>query len=240
MPPSTTRAEPVMNEDSSDARNSAARAISSGRPSRPMGMCTSRRCRRTGSASSSASRGVSIGPGHSGVGPDARPGVLDGQLTGEGEDAPLRRRVGHLRRRRPHQGHERGHVHDGAAARVDHGRDRRPAAEPHPLQVDLHHSVPRRRGRVEHAAVVAGKDPGVVEQDVQATEGVHGRTHHVGHLTLVGHVHRRRPWPDRRRSVMVAAVSPGGVGHDVGHHDGGSLRRRTVRPPPDRCRCPPP
>ncbi len=43
IPPSTTSADPVMNEDSSEARNRAARAISSGRPNRPMGMCTSRR-----------------------------------------------------------------------------------------------------------------------------------------------------------------------------------------------------
>lgn len=38
IPPSTTNDVPVMNDDSSLARNSAAFAISSGRPKRPMGM----------------------------------------------------------------------------------------------------------------------------------------------------------------------------------------------------------
>ena len=42
MPPSTTRAAPVMNDDSSEARNSAPLAISSARPNRPTGMWTSR------------------------------------------------------------------------------------------------------------------------------------------------------------------------------------------------------
>ncbi len=169
-----------MNEDSSDARNSAARAISSGRPSRPMGMCTSRRWRRSGSASSSASRGVSMGPGTDGVGPDAPAGVLHGQLAGEGQHAALRRRVGHLRGGRAHQGHERGHVHDRTAAGVEHGRDRGPAAQPHALQVHVHDLLPGRRGGVEDPAVVVGEDPGVVEQDVQAA---------------VGADRGRRPWP---------------------------------------------
>ena len=53
-----------MNDESSLARNNAAFASSSACPSRPMGMCTNRRWRRAGSASSSASMGVSIGPGH--------------------------------------------------------------------------------------------------------------------------------------------------------------------------------
>ena len=54
-----------MNDDSSDARNSAALASSSARPSRPIGMCTSRRCLRSGSLMSSSSIGVAIGPGQS-------------------------------------------------------------------------------------------------------------------------------------------------------------------------------
>src|SRR3989454_3336501 len=64
MPPSTTSAAPVISEESSEASHSAACAISDARPKRPMGMCTSRRARRCGSLRSSASIGVSIGPGH--------------------------------------------------------------------------------------------------------------------------------------------------------------------------------
>src|SRR5262249_60400500 len=59
MPPSTTSDAPVMNDESSDARNSAALASSSACPSRPIGSCTMRRARRTGSERSSASSGVS-------------------------------------------------------------------------------------------------------------------------------------------------------------------------------------
>ena len=64
MPPSTTSAAPVMKLESSDAKKSAAFAISSACPSLPIGMWTSRRSRLTGSASRFAISGVSIGPGH--------------------------------------------------------------------------------------------------------------------------------------------------------------------------------
>ena len=65
IPPSTTNVAPVTNDDSSEARNRAARAISSAWPNRPTGMWTNLRSRRAGSASSSARSGVSMGPGHS-------------------------------------------------------------------------------------------------------------------------------------------------------------------------------
>src|SRR5205085_3943231 len=63
IPPSTRNVEPFTYELSSLARNSAAFAISSARANRPIGMCTSRRLRRAGSASSSARCGVWTGPG---------------------------------------------------------------------------------------------------------------------------------------------------------------------------------
>src|SRR5438477_10045792 len=65
IPPSTRNVDPFTYDDSSLARNNAAFAISSGRAKRPGGMCTSRRLRRAGSASSSCSSGVSTGPGQS-------------------------------------------------------------------------------------------------------------------------------------------------------------------------------
>ena len=56
----------VMKLASSLARNATAAAISSARAKRPIGMCTSRRWARSGSAAnSSCSSGVSTGPGHS-------------------------------------------------------------------------------------------------------------------------------------------------------------------------------
>src|SRR6266542_2756142 len=54
MPPSTTSAAPVMNDESSQARNRAARAISAACPGRPIGMWTSRLAAHCGSAMSSA------------------------------------------------------------------------------------------------------------------------------------------------------------------------------------------
>ena len=55
-----------MKDESSDARNAAAAAISVASPKRPMGMCTSRRAARSGSlANNSCSNGVFTGPGHS-------------------------------------------------------------------------------------------------------------------------------------------------------------------------------
>ena len=61
-------------------------------------------------------------------------------------------------------------------------------------------------GRVEDAAVVAGEDAGVVEQDVQGAEVAHRRVHHVGDLCLVGHV---APTADARppAPVIEATVS---------------------------------
>ena len=97
-----------------------------------MGMWTSRRWRRAGSASSSASRGVSIGPGQIELAripwraySTASSRVKEYPAFGGG--------VGDLGGGRPHQGHERGHVDDGATAGGQHGGHRGPAAEPHPL-----------------------------------------------------------------------------------------------------------
>src|SRR5436190_1993408 len=107
MPPSTTSVAPVMNEESSQARKRAARAISCACPGRPIGMWTSRR-----------------------------------------------------------------------AARIEQGRDPVLAAEPHTLEVDGHHTVPRGVGRLESAGVVGREDAGVVVEDVQAVEGVDGESDH--------------------------------------------------------------
>ena len=188
MPPSTTRLAPVMNDDSSDARNSAACASSSARPSRPMGMWTIRRARRSGSDNSSSSSGVWIGPGHKELARMPCQRVLDRDLACHREHAPLARGVGDLRGGGAHDRDERRDVDDGAPTRREHRGDAGLAAEPHALEVDLHHAFPRRFGRVERAAVVRGKDAGVVVEDVQATEGVHRGLHHRGAVVGPGHV----------------------------------------------------
>ena len=64
IPPSTTSSAPVMNEASSDARNSAALAISAASPKRPIGTCTRRRCRFSSVSRNFISSSVRSGPGH--------------------------------------------------------------------------------------------------------------------------------------------------------------------------------
>src|SRR5260370_40879986 len=66
IPPSTTNDVPVMNDDSSLARKSAALAISSGRPKRPIGMWTRRRLRRAGDAGGAGASGGAGGAGGEG------------------------------------------------------------------------------------------------------------------------------------------------------------------------------
>ena len=153
-----------------------------------MGMWTIRRARRSGSDNSSSSSGVWIGPGTQGVGSDALPRVLDRDLACHREHAPLARGIGDLRGGGAHDRDERRDVDDGAPTRREHRGDAGLAAEPHALQVDLHHAFPRRFGRVERAAVVRGKDAGVVVEDVQATEGVHRGLHHRRAVVGPGHV----------------------------------------------------
>src|SRR5262249_25022510 len=61
IPPSATRTDPVTNDDSSDARNTATSAISRGMPGRPIGTTTSALGRPPSLAP--ATIGVSTHPG---------------------------------------------------------------------------------------------------------------------------------------------------------------------------------
>ena len=63
MPPSTTNSVPVVKEDSSEARKSAASAISSASPKRPIGMWTRRRCFFSSVSRNFISSSVRSGPG---------------------------------------------------------------------------------------------------------------------------------------------------------------------------------
>jgi hypothetical protein len=165
MPPSTISDAPVMKEESSEARNSAAFASSSARPSLPMGMWTKR------------------------VATDPRPGVLDGDLSRHREHGTLRARVGRLGCGRAHPCDERCDVDDGTAAGVEHRRHPVLTAERDALHVDVERPVPHLLGRIGHRAVVGEHHAGVVVEDVQPTEAVDGEPHHplrVGGLRHVG------------------------------------------------------
>ena len=97
-----------------------------------------------------------------------------------------------------------------------------PTAQPHALQVDVHHVVPGRRGSVEDTAVVAGEDPGVVEEHVQATELLGGRGDDVGHLRLIRHVGYDGDGASSGVDDLLDGVA-GGLGHHVGDDHGGAF-----------------
>jgi hypothetical protein len=159
-----------MNDESSEARNSTAPAISSGSPKRPIGTCTRR------------------------VDPDTLAGELHPELAGHRQDAALGRRVGDLAGRRAHHGHERRGVDDRAAPLLEHVGQRGLAAQVDRREVDLLHPPPRIELGVEDRVVVRWADPGVVEGDVHRAEGVLRRPEERVHLLLVRDVdvHVRR------------------------------------------------
>ena len=138
IPPSTTSAEPVTKDASSDARNSAATAISSGttepadrdvhEPALPSGRVGQQPRQQRRLDGSWADR----------VGPDAPAGVLDRHLAGDGQHAALGGRIRRAARWPRPSAHERRHVHDGASTRIEHGGNSGAAPEPDTLEVDLH------------------------------------------------------------------------------------------------------
>ena len=202
-----------MKDESSDARNAAAAAISVASPKRPMGMCTSRRAARSGSlANNSCSNGVFTGPGHSALTAHALPGELDAELPRHGEHAALRRRVADLARRRAHDGHERGRVDDRPFAAGQQVRQGVLAAQVHRRQVDALHALPRIESRFEDRVVVGRADAGVVAADVDPPVvaghlGVEG-FHFVGgrHIGLDEHAaHRSR----HRTAGLLVEVNDG-------------------------------
>ena len=92
-PPSTASTAPVTNEASALARNRAAAAISSARPSRLTGR-VSPNAFRPASSSKPRSIGVSVGPGAMQIDPYALRGMIDRQRLGEHGRATLRGDVG--------------------------------------------------------------------------------------------------------------------------------------------------
>src|SRR5438270_12874786 len=73
------------------------------------------------------------------------------------------------------------------------------AAEVDPLQVDGHHLVPHRLVQVDDRAVPLREDPGVVVEDVEASEPLHRPAHRAADLVLA---------PDVRLDEERLSVAP--------------------------------
>ena len=157
-------------------------------PGRPMGMCTSRRRAHSGSLISSASSGVSTGPGQSALQRTPRRAHSTAISRVIASTPPLLA----------------VYAICGVAAPISATNDATLTIEPPPestmagmpclhpsqtpAQVDVHDAVPRGNAGLGGAAVVAGHDPGVVVEHVEAAEGVDREPDHRGDLVLVGHV----------------------------------------------------
>ena len=121
-----------------------------------------------------------------GVGAQSLLGVLDGECAGQGEHARLAgavdRAVGHAGECRRRRG-----VDDVAAARQQ-VRQRRPAEQKGPREVDAEHLVPALQA--ELVGVVEAEDAGDVHQHVELSEavdaGAHGRVHLRGLADVAG------------------------------------------------------
>ncbi len=73
------------------------------------------------------------------------------------------------------------------------------AAEEDALRVHVLDALPDLDGCVDDGGVVAGRDAGVVVEDVDSAESLRRGPHHPRHLALVGHVH-----PDGERRALGA------------------------------------
>ena len=251
MPPSTSNDWPVMNDDSSEARNSAPLAISSGLAEAPhrdvhqpalalvlvvQVLGQQRREHRSG-----AQR----------VGPQALAGVDDGDLPGHRQHRPLGGRVGDLGGGGPQVGHEAGHVDDGRSRPAtgglvrrhggEHGRDAVLAAQGHARDVDVERQVP-------HVGAGVGRHrrrpPGRRRRCCRARGG--RRTADVAKSTaardrlLVGHVggHVGGPAPAGGDGLHhVGAVAQVGDHHvgPLGREQLGGHPAQARRGPGDQC-----
>jgi hypothetical protein len=70
---------------------------------------------------------------------------------------------------------DRADVDDGTSASPDHDRDQRAARQVIGLEVDSHDPIPLVFGHVRDG--VPDEDPGVVDEDVGATPGLHRGRH---------------------------------------------------------------
>src|SRR5215207_5664481 len=99
-----------------------------------------------------------------GVDPDVAAGQLDGQLAGEGVDGALGRRVGRVPGEPP-IAEDRGDVHDGTPACIEHEGHGPAGAEKVTLYIQVEDLVVG--GLVGVQEVERAGDPGVVDEDVE-------------------------------------------------------------------------
>ena len=205
-----------MNDDSSEARNSTAFAISSGSPKRPIGHVHEAARGPLGVLGEQLleQRGVHRA-GAQRVDAHALAGELHAELAGHREHAALGRGVGDLRGRRAHHRDERRGVDDRAALLLEHVGQRGLAAQVDAGQVDLLHPPPGLEVGVEDRVVVGRADAGVVEGDVDRAVGVLRRSEERVDLApcrsrrrarTSRRPRRRAPRPARRRAS--SSMSP--------------------------------
>ena len=150
-----------------------------------------------------------MAPGADAVHPDALLGVVDGEAAGEVDHRRLARPVDDARRRRRAGPTPTPSTRSCRRRWLGHRRHGVLGAEEHRADVDRHHQVP-----VLHAEAHGGARAdraGVVEQRVEAAEGVDGGGDHRRHGSCVGHVDlarrrgRRRPRRSAPRSRRPSA-----------------------------------
>ena len=131
------------------------------------------------------------------------------ERLGQRDDAGLRRRIGDRVRIALLAG-DRGDVDDAAVVLRDHQRHHGAAAEELAVEVDAHHLRPGLR-RILPGRHVRPGDAGVVDQDVDAAERLHGGVARGFDLGELGDVDRDGDRPCRacraRRAVFVGELA---------------------------------
>ena len=102
---------------------------------------------------------------------DATACTLEGQDSGEPRESRLGRTVVRLTEV-PEQTGSRGGTDDSPVALLAHDGERRPGDVQGALQVDVDHRVDR--VVIHLVECLVSQDPGVVDQDIDPAEGVHG------------------------------------------------------------------
>ena len=233
LPPSTMIVTPLIHEASSEAAKRMTFANSSGRPKRFIGCASRRRSPGLGvSRSPLQQRRLDVAR-RDAVYAYAERRVLIGRRLRQMNDPGLGNLVGNRRCRPPERGH-RGHVDDGAPARLPHGGKRVLAAEKRAPEIHLHHPVPvRLLGVLQQRRI--DERGGAVHQDVQRAEPVERFVDHLLDLTGPGHVGgdvRRRA----ARPLYVPQRFPTAGLVDVGDHDARAFRGESRRRRPTDAR----
>ncbi len=179
-PPSTVMQLALMNGASSDARNTAVIATSSGRPMRFIGGRVERGLLRGGRI------GLLVPPvvrqlrfdvaRRDRVDPHVARRVFDAERARQADHAVLRHRI-RKTARNDLERMRRGNIHDAARAAFDHARQHRAATVPHAVEIDREAAPPVVVGHGQRVAEHV--DAGVVHQHVERTEACFGLAHRV-------------------------------------------------------------